>query len=102
MAELFGQHQHAAIRIQDLGPPVGLFHRLAIADRSMVGQDHHVGTMNERDDRVGKVLSTGCFVLGDRNITQETLRLPAECTVESARERSRRRLHAVDGSERRS
>ncbi len=61
VAELFGQHQHAAIGIKDLGPPVRLFDRFAVADRTMVGQDHDIGSFHERNDRVGKRLVRQVF-----------------------------------------
>jgi hypothetical protein len=75
MSQLAGQHQHAAVRVEDLGPPVGLLDRFAVADRAVIGQDHHVRLVHERDDRVGERLAAGRFVLGDRHVAEKHLDL---------------------------
>ena len=74
-AQVAGQHQHAAISIEDFRPPVGPLDALAVADGAVVGQDHHVGLLHERQHGFGELLPAGRFVGGDRHVAQEHLDL---------------------------
>lgn len=66
LAQVLGQHQDAAVSIQDFGPPVSTLDIFAVADCAVVGQDHYVGLINERQDRVSKACPPGVsyFVIG--------------------------------------
>ena len=75
LPQIAGEHQHPAIRVENLGPPIGPLDVLAVADGAVVGQDHDVRFCHERQDRVGKCLAAGRFVLGDRHFAQKDLDL---------------------------
>ena len=74
-AQPLREHQDAAVGVDDLGPPVGFFNRLAEANRAVVGQQDHVRALHHGLDRVGKRLAAGRFIAGDRNVAQEHLHL---------------------------
>ena len=63
LAQVVGQHQDAAVGVENFRPPVGLLDRFAEADRAVVGQDDDVRLLDERQDRVGELLAAGRFVL---------------------------------------
>ena len=43
-AQVAGQHQDAAVGVENFGPPVGPLDRLAEADRAVIGQDDDVAS----------------------------------------------------------
>ena len=70
-AQALCQHEDTTIGVEDFRPPIGPFDVFAEADRAVIGKDDDIGLFHKGDNGIGKGLSAGRFIFGDRYITEE-------------------------------
>ena len=71
IAKLFGQQQSAAVGVQDLGPPVGSLHGFTKTHRAVVGEYNDVGSIDEGQDGIGKLLGSWSSVGRQGHVAEE-------------------------------
>src|SRR4029079_12306042 len=70
-AQLPRENQDAAVRVENLAPPISPLERFAKADRAMVGQNDHVRLAYKRQDRFGEFFAARRFVWRDRHFPEK-------------------------------